>query len=116
PWRPCDGPWRRGATAGASSWRRSGSWNADRAGWATLDRTLARWYGPITAAADDREAGGSLGRLIRLADWALYAPEGSLPGPLWAEGEIRSTCRRVVRAWTLGRLRAAMLSQSRKVA
>jgi hypothetical protein len=77
-------------------------------------QTLAHWYGPITETAGDREARGGLGRLIRLADWALYAPEGALQRPPWDEREIRSTCRRVVRAWTLGRLRAATRPQSRK--
>jgi hypothetical protein len=67
------------------------------------------------AAADDPETRGGLGRLLRLADWALYAPEGSLRPTPWDEREIRSTCRRVVRAWTLGRFRTAMLSQRRKL-
>jgi hypothetical protein len=80
-------------------------------------QTLARWYGPITASAGEGgEARDEFGRLIRLADWALYAHDGSPQRPPWDEREIRSTCRHVVRAWTLGRFRAATRPRSRKVA
>ena len=90
-----------------------------RARWAGHARppgqTLARWHASITAAGDGAASGG-LARLIRLADWVLYAPGGGVQRPPWDEREVRSTCQGVVRAWTLGRLRAAARTGSKEAA
>jgi hypothetical protein len=87
-----------------------------RSGWAGYPRppglTLARWYGPIMMAAD--ESRGDLGRLVRVADRILYAAEGNEALLPWDERDIRILCRRVVRAWTLGRFRAVVRSQTRR--
>jgi transglutaminase-like putative cysteine protease len=73
------------------------------------DRTLAHWYAPITVAGEEGAPSG-LGRLVRLAEWVLYAPQSRVQRPPWDETEIRATCRHVVRVWTLGRLRTATRS------
>jgi hypothetical protein len=87
-----------------------------RSRWAGCSRppglTLARWYGPIAAAAG--ESRGDLDRLVRLADRVLYAPRGDEDRQPWDVQDIHSLCRRVVRAWTLGRFRALARSETRK--
>jgi hypothetical protein len=88
-----------------------------RARWAGRPRpsglTLSRWYFPVA----HREAGeprDALEGLVRLADWAAYAPSGpGLPAP---EDDILRTCRSAVRAWTLARFRQADPSPWKKVA
>jgi transglutaminase-like putative cysteine protease len=87
-----------------------------RSGWAGYPRppglTLARWYAPIMVTAD--ASAGDLGRLVRVADWILYAAEGNRVRLPWDERDIRILCRRVVRAWTLGRFRAVVRSRTRR--
>jgi hypothetical protein len=80
-----------------------------RARWAGRPRTSAqtpgRWCRAV-ASAESAELRGELERLVRLADWAVHAPDGPGARPLWADHEIHATCRRAVRAWTLRRFRA----------
>lgn len=67
-------------------------------------QTPSRWYGSLAAAAPG-ELRADLERLIRLADWARYAPEDAaefLSGP---EGDVATSCRRAVRGWSLARFR-----------
>ncbi|MHC5544332.1 hypothetical protein ACYOEI_39390, partial [Singulisphaera rosea] len=67
--------------------------------------TPARWYAPLARGfAGEPEV--ELARLVRLADWARYSPEGTPPPLTRSDLDIRSTCRCVVRNWTLGRFRA----------
>jgi transglutaminase-like putative cysteine protease len=75
-------------------------------------KTPVRWYGPIAkgAAGETRD---DMDRLVRLADWILYAPEDARMAPTWSEHDVRSMCRRVVRDWTLGRFRASAMSPPR---
>jgi transglutaminase-like putative cysteine protease len=87
-----------------------------RSRWAGRPRppgqTPSRWYGPIAAGAAG-EARNDMDRLVRLADWILYAPEGVRMAPASSEHDVRSMCRRVVRDWTLGRFRASAISPTR---
>ncbi len=86
-----------------------------RARWAGCPRpselTPARWYRPLA-----RQAAGesciALESLVRLADWALHAPDGS--GPLRDDEALRS-CREAVRTWTCRRFRSAISLTSTKV-
>ena len=79
-----------------------------RARWAGQPRpsclTLARWYLPVAQEAPD-EPRIALEGLLRLADWAIHAPDR--PGSLAfiSQDDVRQTCRNVVRTWTLARFR-----------
>jgi hypothetical protein len=65
--------------------------------------TLRRWYGPIGAAAPGW--GDDLARLVRLAEWGLYAP-ADVAAPAYADGsDLLDACRRAVRGWTWKRFR-----------
>ena len=90
-----------------------------RARWAGRMRppglTLARWYCPVAGdgAGDARAA---LEGLVRLADWAIHAPDRpGLPAPAGGY-DIQQTCRSAVRAWTLARFRRALASRTGKAA
>ncbi len=61
--------------------------------------TLRRWYGPMKLGCN---FGPDLDQLLALAEWSLYAPEGSTP-PRHAGLAPRDLCRLIVRSWTLGR-------------
>lgn len=71
--------------------------------------TPSRWYAPL-ALGFPGEPGAELARLVRLADWARYSPEGTPPPFSLSDLDIRATCRRVVRSWTLARFRACDIS------
>jgi len=80
-----------------------------RSGWAGLarppGRTPSRWYRSIAPdAPHDLRAG--LARLVAMADWASFAPEDATRVPPWSDLDVRSTCSRAVRDWTLGRFRS----------
>jgi protein-glutamine gamma-glutamyltransferase len=72
--------------------------------------TLRRWYGPLAVAPD---IGPDLDRLLTLAEWGLYAPEGAA-SPRWPGADVRDSCRRVVRGWTIGRFRLDARIRRRK--
>jgi protein-glutamine gamma-glutamyltransferase len=80
-----------------------------RARWAGHMRppglALARWYGPLAngAACEPRAA---LEGLVRLADWAMHAPDQTKLSASLAGYDIRQTCRSAVGTWTLARFRA----------
>jgi hypothetical protein len=67
-------------------------------------RTPGRWWREV-ASAESAELRGDLERLVRLADWAVYAPD--VPGlrSPWSDHDIAATCHRAVRVWTLRRFR-----------
>ncbi len=73
-----------------------------RCRWQRCDRraeqTLAAWFASLRRGMREDPA---LAELVRLAEWAAYAP--NLPPPLPPE-EIRQVCQRVVQSWTLQRL------------
>jgi hypothetical protein len=77
--------------------------------------TPTRWYQPVARQAAG-EPGDSLGGLIRLADWAVHAPERPGWPPPANDTEIEQTCRSAVRAWTLARFRVTFPPRPRKVA
>ncbi len=80
-----------------------------RARWAGRPRpsgqTPGRWCRAV-ASAESAELRGDLERLVRLADWAVHAPDGTGARPPLADHDIHATCRRAVQAWTLRRFRA----------
>jgi hypothetical protein len=90
-----------------------------RARWAGLPRppslTLTRWYKPVLGNNGD-EPQAALEGLIRLADWAIHAPDG--PGPAGPPNvqDVRQSCRSAVRAWTLARFRHAISPKLGKAA
>jgi transglutaminase-like putative cysteine protease len=77
-----------------------------RSGWAGRGRpagqTPRRWYGPLVRLADG--PGADLDRLLRLAEWGLYAPRGTAP-PLSPSADHDVVCKRAMRRWTLRRFR-----------
>jgi hypothetical protein len=79
-----------------------------RARWAGSPRpqglTLARWYRPLARRVSG-ESGNVLEGLVRLADWAIHAPESTSCARPPELSEIERTCRSAVRAWTLARFR-----------
>ena len=90
-----------------------------RARWAGRPRpsslTPRRWYQPLIRQ-ESGEPRASLDGLIRLADWAIHAPDGpESPAPA-IEDDIQQTCRSAVRAWTLARFRHTISSPLRKEA
>jgi hypothetical protein len=64
----------------------------------THGQTLAAWAASLQRGAPEDV---KLAELVRLGEWAAYAPD--LPPPLPPEA-IRSVCRRVIESWTLNRL------------
>jgi hypothetical protein len=90
-----------------------------RARWAGAPRppglTPTRWYCPVAREVDG-EPRSSLEGLVRLADWAVHAPDRSSLPPPANDDHIDQTCRSAVRAWTLSRFRATFAPRPRKVA
>jgi hypothetical protein len=90
----------------------------NRSRWAGRPRpsgqTPARWYGSMISATAAEEK-QDLHRLVRLADRTLYAaPDcADLAKPL-ESAFVLETCRRAVRAWTLGRFRSIARSCPRE--
>lgn len=84
-----------------------------RASWAGLPRasgqTPGRWCRAV-ASAERAEFRNDLEQLIRLADWAVHAPDLPESPPPWADRDIHATCRRSVQVWTLRRFRAGRLA------
>jgi hypothetical protein len=90
-----------------------------RARWAGRPRppglTLTRWYHPV-ARQSDGEPRHSLEGLVRLADWAIHAPDGSSFSSSASDEDIDRACRSAVRTWTRARFRATSSPRPRKVA
>jgi len=88
-----------------------------RARWAGCPRpeqlTLGRWYQPLArqGAGESRIA---LEALVRLADWALHAPDRPGLSPPLNDADIVRTCRDAVRSWTRARFRASFPLTPRK--
>jgi protein-glutamine gamma-glutamyltransferase len=89
-----------------------------RARWAGHPRptglTLSRWYLPVAGRAAG-DAGLALACLVRLADWAVHAPEELGPSAPATEDDIRQTCRSAVRAWTLSQFRRTTSSPRKEM-
>ena len=62
------------------------------------DQTVAAWVRTALGAAASRDA--ELLRLVHLAEWAAYAPDGPPPAT-----DALAVCRRVLATWTLARWR-----------
>jgi hypothetical protein len=62
------------------------------------EQSLAAWAESLRQGGPEDE---ELAELVRLSEWAAYAP--ALPAPLPPE-EVRSVCRRALETWTLSRL------------
>jgi hypothetical protein len=82
-----------------------------RSRWAGRPRppwlTLTCWYQPVVR----HDAGASraaLEDLIRLADWAVHAPDQPGTHAPASEREIQHTCRSAVKLWTLSRFRRSI--------
>jgi transglutaminase-like putative cysteine protease len=70
-------------------------------------QTPGRWCRAV-ASSEPAEVRIDLERLVRLADWAVHAPDRPGARPPWADPEIHATCRRSVQVWTLRRFRAVV--------
>jgi hypothetical protein len=68
-------------------------------------QTPRRWYGRLAGAVAP-ELTDDLQRLLRWADFATYAP-ASVHQNLTRPEEVRRTCARLAKGWSLARLRAA---------
>jgi hypothetical protein len=62
------------------------------------EQSLAAWAESLRQGGSEDE---ELAELVRLGEWAAYAP--GLPAPLPPE-DVRSVCRRALETWTLSRL------------
>jgi hypothetical protein len=71
-------------------------------------QTPGRWCRAVSSA-EPAELRKDLERLVRLADWAVHAPDRPGARPPWSDQDIHTTCRRSVQVWTLRRFRAVVI-------
>lgn len=75
-------------------------------------QTPARWYGlMLDGMAFASRA--DLQRLVRVADWMLHDPGAGRGVSNGLEQDVRAVCRRVIRDWTVGRIRTSALAPLR---
>jgi hypothetical protein len=98
-WRCFPGrSWRRCVRRVLRLIERRGRWaGRPRAG----SQTFPAW---LHAALPAGPSSPDLAELLRMAEWAAYAPG---LGPPWAEDDVRRVCRLVLGRWTLRRWRRA---------
>lgn len=70
-------------------------------------QTTPSWLRCVQPKAADCDT--DFGRLIRMAEWASYAPDGPPP---WSEHDVLLVCRRVLEGWPLSRWREAVAPDS----
>lgn len=67
-------------------------------------RPLGRWYASPVSDGTAPALREPLSELLRMADWALCAPQGVVPPSAWPARAVDGVCRTVGRTWTRARL------------
>lgn len=93
--------WREQVRGAVAVLERRGRWaGKPRPRW----QTILSWL--HDAVANPPSADSDLHRLIRMAEWASYAPDSPPP---WLDDEVLAVCHRVLAGWTLKQWRQPTL-------